>query len=320
MSRGREKSMDSHEFPALRSLILQGFAHIFVYNSADRRHIMNNEFMKAVGVLILTAAWLAPAFGQGILANDTLYIGHVTGVPGQKVMVPLYMRTTDYYQGWTLPLKFGNGTAPVFCDSVSFAGTIMENWAWKSRFVNNNQWDNVQTCGATGLYVWAGDSMLPGYYLALKLFFTIASNATPQTVGIDTTTCSFAPGGQQNNFIVVVHTQSWLTRIVPGAVTIGLVGVQESSARDHRTVALVYPTVVQRGSAVTVKVNSSATRCGSAAVYDADGRMINELIPGPAGSGEYTTLYQTGDLAHGVYFVVVKDGDWSAAEVKLIVK
>jgi hypothetical protein len=280
---------------------------------------MKHVCFKAIFGLILLAIWAAIAFGQGVLTNDTLYIGNVTGVAGQHVMVPLYIRTHDYYQGWTLPLKFGNGISPLVCDSVSFSGTTMENWAWKSKFVNNRQWDNVQTCGATGVYVWAGDSMLPGYYLALKLYFGIAGSATPQTIPIDTTTCSFAQGGQQNNFIVVVHTQSWRTIVVPGSVTIGIIGAEEANNNTVSNGIEIMPSVVKRGTTVQIKAAGKNVRSSMIRIYDAGGRMVDCVRCGGLPWSGDELYYSTDRLSSGVHFMIYDDGA-QTIQAKLIVE
>jgi hypothetical protein len=275
----------------------------------------------SVGFILALALTLTGAvFGQGILTNDTFFVGTVNSVPGGRVMVPVYVRTAEYYQGWTIPFKFGIGTSPITCDSVSYAGTIMENWAWKSKFVNNNQWDNVQTCGATGLYVWAGDSMLPGYYLALKLYFTVAGTAVPQTIVIDTTTCSFAAGGQQNNFMVIVHTQSWRTRVVPGAIIIGAIGIDERDARGHGPELRIYPTVVERGGYVAVKTGGTGSIRRGVEIYDINGRLVDGYAWTTAGGAENIALYSTRKLTRGIYFMVAQNGDLMTAKAKLIVK
>jgi hypothetical protein len=269
--------------------------------------MMKKTSIIAAFIAALTVMGNVPAFCQVILPNDTLYIGNASGTPGQHIMVPVYIRTTEYYQGWTLPFKFGNGTSPLVCDSVSFSGTIMENWAWKSKFVNNNQWDGVQTCGATGIYVWAGDSLLPGYYLALKLFFGIAGGAPQQTIPIDTTTCSFASGGQQNNFIVVVHTQSWRTIVVPGSVTIGIVGNEEADKNPIGARGRICPNIVARGSAVMINTDGIGTAQCAIRIFDAGGRMVDEIHCGAQSWNEHKILYSTGKLASGVHFLVIAD-------------
>ncbi|HEX7320602.1 MAG TPA: T9SS type A sorting domain-containing protein [bacterium] len=280
---------------------------------------MKPTYFKVVLGLVFIALWAAAAFGQGVLTHDTLYVGNVIGVAGQHVMVPIYIRTTDYYQGWTLPMKFGNGLSPLVCDSVSYAGTTMENWAWKSKFVNNGQWDGVQTCGATGLYVWAGDSMLPGYYLALKLYFTIADNAIPQTIAIDTTTCSFAQGGQQNNFIVVVHTQSWRTIVVPGSITVGIIGTEEVNNNSRITNIEILPSIVKRGNAARIRSAGKNIPSSLLRIYDADGRMVDRVRCGELRQSGDDLYYSTDRLPSGVHFIEITDGA-RTTRAKLIVE
>ena len=263
--------------------------------------------------------WCPLAHGQNILDNDTLYIETVTSGAGQSVELPIYIKTTEYYQGWTIPISFGRGNSPLVCDSVSLEGTIMESWAWTSTFVNNNQWDNVQTCGATGVYVWFGDSLDPGYYLALRLFFTIHDTASPQEIRIDTTTCSFAQGGQQNSYLVVVHLESWLTPIIAGAIVIPGPGVNEN---DHIAAVAsmnVYPNVVSAGSRVHLDFVSPDRSPISIELYDLTGRKVDYIYHGATEQASLNIEYSIPDLSPGVYYIVTKT-DRGTTSAKLIVK
>ncbi|MGB3341215.1 MAG: T9SS type A sorting domain-containing protein [bacterium] len=258
-------------------------------------------------------------FGQGILRNDTLYIGNVSTCAGQQVEVPVYMKTTMYYQGWTFPMTFGDGTSPVTCDSVSLAGTTMESWAWTSVFVNNNQWDDVQTCGGTGIYAWFGDSLSPGYYSAMRLFFTVDANVNPPlTIPIDTTTCSFASGGQQNGFLVVVNLQSWLTIVVPGSIEIGLPGINENNKTAVQSQLNVYPSIARHGSIVRISCTIPRKSLNKISLYDIKGAKIDELYYGIPEHETVDIDYRIEDLAKGVYIVFFED-DTGTQSRKIII-
>jgi hypothetical protein len=246
-------------------------------------------------------------YGQNILDNDTLYIGNISASAGQRVELRVYLRTHHYFQGWTIPLSFGHGFSPVTCDSVSLAGTVMQQWAWTSKWTNNHNWGGVQTCGATGVYSWVGDTMPPGYYLALRLFFTVHDTAHPQVIRIDTTTCSFSPTGPLNSYIFVYHTQSWLTRVVSGSITILPINIDENNV-GHTVPAIdLYPTVTRRGSSIRVRYESAENAWAAIALYDQNGKRIAEYHQGNAAQADhgYDILLDR-DLASGVYFLVFR--------------
>lgn len=258
--------------------------------------------------------------GQGILENDTLYIGNVSTVAGQQVEVPVHMKTTMYYQGWTFPMIFGDGTSPVTCDSVSLVGTTMESWAWTSVFVNNNQWNNVQTCGGTGIYAWFGDSLAPGYYLAMRLFFTVDANVNPPlTITIDTTTCSFASGGQQNGFLVVVNTQSWLTIVVPGSIEIELPGISENDKTAVQSQFSVFPSIARHGSTVRIYCVNARRSLSKISLYDITGSKVDELYNGMPEHGVLDLGYEIDNLAKGVYMVAFEN-DTGVRSKKIIIQ
>lgn len=267
---------------------------------------MKAQYVFRITLFVSLFVWSSISFGQNILENDTLYIGTAQGTAGEQVEIPIYIRTNDYYQGWTIPIKFGDGDSPLICDSVSLVGTTMETWAWTSKFVNNNEWDNVQTCGATGLYVWFGDSLDPGYYLALRLFFTIPTGTPPQTIALDTTTCSFASGGQQNGYIVVVHTQSWLTTVIPGSIVITLVGAEESNPEAPRALLAVTPSLASRGSSIRIRCEHMAGTLDYLSIHDAVGRIVDRIPIRTEEDGLVDFHYPTARLSPGVYFMTSK--------------
>jgi hypothetical protein len=247
------------------------------------------------------------AYGQNILDNDTLYIGNVSVSAGQHFELRVNLKTHHYFQGWTIPLSFGHGLSPVTCDSVSLAGTTMQQWTWTYKWTNNNNWGGVQTCGATGVYTWAGDTLPPGNYLALRLFFTVHDTAHPQVIRIDTTTCSFSPTGPMNSYIFVYHTQSWLTRVVAGSIVILPINVDENNAGHIVPAIGLYPTVARRGSSIRVRYESAENALEAISLFDPNGKMVAEYRQGNVTHADHGyDIPLDGNLASGVYFLVFR--------------
>lgn len=269
----------------------------------------------ALAVFILSGNGL---MAQGFLDNDTLYIGEATGYPGQEIMIRVDIHSTENYQGWQIPLKFGNGSSPVYCDSVSFVGTIMEDWWFTAPLVNNNQWDGVQTCGAAGVVSMYAGSIPPGDYLAMKIFFTISDTANPQTITIDTTTASWYAGGPLLDYIVVVGAQSYQTHVVQGSVIIPA-GVKEDEIETIEPSLDIYPTIIQSGSAIKITYASSEKSSTRITLFDAAGRRIHTIYHGVPEQRNIDMSYTTRDIPGGIYFVVIEE-EGRAVGKKIIIQ
>lgn len=236
---------------------------------------------------------------QNLLDNDTLYIGNVAGDPGEQVILPLYMRNSVPYQGWQIPVKFGDGTSEVYCDSVSFVGTVMENWWFTAPFTNNNEWSGMQSAGAAGIVDLYGATLPPGLHLAMNLFFTIDPGAAAGIIPVDTTRCPWYAGGPVNAYIVTYGGMSYITHVMTGSITINTVGIAENADNISVVSFDVYPTIIKQGGDIIL---SSEIRSGSVkdlCIFDATGRIVDviQVISG------INIRYSTKGLGSGVYFI-----------------
>jgi len=261
--------------------------------------------MQKLGFRFLPAILLAAsALSAQILTNDTLVIGTVYGSANQQVVVPIYIRTSVPYQGWQIPLKFGSGSAPVHCDSMSFAGSCMmsvpHEWDFIADFVNNNQWDNVHAAGVAALVDFSSGETLPaGYWTVMKLYITIAANATPQSVAVDTASARWNASGPLNSFMVTVGGSTRMTVVKPGAINITMIGVEESGGLTADQVQ-VSPNPVARGKTLMIECPVNAGKPYACSIVDAAGRTVDRFRAG----GEIG--YRTSRLSRGVYFVVLE--------------
>lgn len=269
--------------------------------------------MIAVAMLMLVANVL----NAQLLDNDTLYIGSASGLGGEQVQIDCYIRTTQNYQGWQMPFRFGNGSSPVWCDSVSMMGTIMENWWFTAPFVNNNEWGGMQSCGVAGIVSMSGGSIPPGYYLALKLFFTIDSGASAGSISIDTTKSSWTPGGPSLGYVVVVGGNSYITHVVQGSITVIAPNVDEEISNRITTTFDVYPTIARAGDDIVINYAGSVNSSCRISIFDAAGRKV-ENIKGIYYQGEIRAEFNTSSLRRGVYFAVI-DGEDDANAKKIII-
>jgi len=243
---------------------------------------------------------------QALLDDDTLFIGSATALATEQVVIPVYLKTTHYVQGWQMPILFGTGETPAFCDSVSTVGTAMQDWVFQAPFKNNYTWDNVQTCGIAGLKDWMGGSIDPGYHLVMNLYFTIDDSPVLGTYVLDTTRASWTQGGPLNAFIITVSGTSYITHVVPGELTITSVGINEEIS-EQSCVLQVYPTIARVGEQIMVQHDAGAPI--QIHLYDGAGRIVDQIS-----SRENTCFsYNTRGLNAGVYFIATEQAGIQAA-------
>ncbi len=284
---------------------------------------MKNKLLIVTGLTLFVLSG-STAVAQNVLPNDTLKIGSAVGRPGAVVVVPVYMRSSVEYQGWTLPIKFGNGDRPITCDSISMVGSCMQSipkkWDFIAPFVNNNDWDNVQTLGVAGVVDFSMQQKLPaGNWLAMKLYFTISDTARSQTIRIDTTRCSWTRGSPPQSFTIVVNFQSYLARVSPGSITItGGSDVADQENKITTRLLTVYPTVVKAGMNVRIRF-SSAVPSDRILLFNAVGQRIDVLNCSIDAWGQGDITYNTGRLQKGIYFVSIESGT-KTIQKKLIVQ
>jgi len=248
---------------------------------------------------------------QQVLVNDSLIIGNATGSPGQTVTVPIYARNTVPYQGWTLPIKFGSASSPVSIDSLSLVNSCMMvpyEWDFIAPFENNNLWGSTRTCGVAGVVAFmGGDTLPPGYHLVMNMFIKIDAGASSQTIVIDTTTCSWTSTGPLQSLCITYRSGSYLCRIKPGSIIIPPVGVAEENSRKTASMQ-VFPTIIKNGGQLTVRCNNSTPGLVSINITDITGRQIRPVYDGCVAAGANVYSFPVKDLARGVYFVLMTQG------------
>jgi len=244
---------------------------------------------------------------QALLDDDTLFIGSATGLATEQVVIPVYLKTTHYVQGWQVPLLFGQGNTPVQCDSVSTVGTVMEDWAFKAPFKNNYEWDNVQTCGIAGLKDWMAGSIDPGTHLVMNLYFTIDDSPVLGTYSLDTTRASWSAGGPMNPYIITVAASSYITHVVQGSITITGVGINEDNNDMTASTLQVYPTIARIGD--NISIQRDVAQPIGIHIYDATGRIVTRFT-----DNKTTWSYSTHGLQAGVYFVTTEQAGINGAQ------
>jgi len=268
--------------------------------------------MKLRMIFLASIIIVSAAFGQSVLTGDTLSIGSVSGLPGAQVVVPVHIKTSGVYQGWQIPFRFGDGAAPLHCDSVSIARSCMSNvphaWDFVAPFANNNEWENAQRCGIAGVvdmappYEW----LPPGNYLVMELFLTIGAGAQPQVIALDTATSAWYSGGPQNAYVISQDYQSWLTVVIPGSVEILAMGVADDESKNDARELTLFPSLVNRGRDLTLAFAGGFHDAASISVVDAGGRVCQMLArDGREGAA---LKISTSGLSSGAYFVVVSTG------------
>lgn len=288
---------------------------------------MSKYLLSALFIILVAACRHGSA---QLLENDTLYIGDVIGHPGEQVFLDVTIKSSVDYAGWQIPIVFGHGDSPVFCDSVSLVGSIMADtifrpggWDFVAPHVNNNEWNNIQTCGVAGI-VWMTpptQDLPPGDYQIMRLFFTISDTASTQTIVLDTVTAAWYDGGPPISYLIVVPPgYSRITHVVKGAIHI-VSGCTEEKTQCRGSIKFeVQPTIIQPGAQVTISHTGAVSGKGSTFIlYDASGRHVAMLYQGSHRERETTFNYVFPSIARGVYFIVVQEGS-SCLSRKVVVQ
>lgn len=282
-----------------------------------------------INSLILSAV-LCHFAGAQLLDDDTLFIGDVSGQPGEQIFLDVTIKNSVDYAGWQIPIRFGNGNAPVVCDSVSLIGSIMTDttfrpggWDFIAPHVNNNEWNGVQTCGVAGI-VWMtppAQDLPPGDYEVMRLFFTISDTASTQTIPLDTVTTPWYDGGPPISYLVVVPPgYSRITHVAQGAIHIESGCAEDYKQKVKQSLLRVAPSIVRTGARILIAFTGAAAGGStSISLYDASGRCVDRVYRGVLQDSEVLFQYVCPPVARGVYFIVAQEGGASYSR-KIVVE
>jgi 3D (Asp-Asp-Asp) domain-containing protein len=291
---------------------------------------MTGKIVRCTVILAVFILVVVNSATAQLLDNDTLYIGNAIGSPGDTVVVSIDIVTSEPYAGWQVPINFGDGDTPLFADSMDFEGSIMTDttfrpggWDFIAPFVNNNEWDNVQTCGVAGI-VWISpptQDLPAGSYHIMNLIFFIDDTASAQTILLDTLGSAWYAGGPVNHYIVVIPPgHSRYTHVVRGSVEIVATGVDENQEQGiSNAVFTVYPSVVARGSRVCIDYMDSESKYCQIALFNAAGRKISNIYSGNPEIVKIELDHKIKSIPSGIYFIVADTGDKISGR-KLIIR
>ena len=261
----------------------------------------------------------------GHLWNDTLIIGHFTGYPGQQVVIPIYMKNTATpVSVWNIPITFGNGSAPLVCDSIHY---ITGEWNVSLATVLNI--DNIGQNICYGGFAMASNPA--GYHKVMELFMTIDTAAVPQTVIIDTTTY-----GSFESYSV---NSTKVTNVQPGSIQIrGSLPGDSLKIRDrsiHPGVHISMPIDIKTSVDVMAweiplsfgdgddgiyldSISFIDAWLGYAVIDNVDQKCLIEGEadpPKPAGQHKVATLWLTG-ISQGTYWIDTTTFDFGTDAIK----
>lgn len=99
--------------------------------------------------------------------SDTVIVAQNEGYPAEEeIYLPIYVRNYVPVSALVITLKFGDGTAPVTCDSVNFSGTRVEYFSIKN--------SSISPYNQTIYLFLMGDPPLePGYGVVCNAYFTL---------------------------------------------------------------------------------------------------------------------------------------------------
>jgi subtilisin family serine protease len=114
--------------------------------------------------------------------GDTVEVSYSEGLPGEYgVKVPLYANNTITCSQMIIAMRYGDGSAPLTCDSVRFWGTRVEDFPIKNVSVHKTNQTIMLTLRNTS------DPLEPGSGLLANMYFRLDTTATVgDTMVIDT--------------------------------------------------------------------------------------------------------------------------------------
>jgi len=120
---------------------------------------------------------------------DTCRIEIKMDEKNNKAVAEVYIVNTKATTAFTVPLRFGNGKSPIICDSISYKGTAVENFAVRAGNIDSTQ--QTLLVGLIADISGSGLTLKEGSNLVARIYFTLTN--TKQTTEIVLDTCTYKP-------------------------------------------------------------------------------------------------------------------------------
>jgi hypothetical protein len=151
---------------------------------------MRKIFAVAIVVLfLLGGVSLVSAEKEKAVSKDTCRIEVKMSEKSNKAVAEVYIANTKTTTALTIPLRFGSGKTPITCDSISYKGTAVENFAVRAGNIDST----LQTLmvGLIADVSGSGLTLKEGTSLIARIYFTLGKSNKTTEVVLDT--CTYRP-------------------------------------------------------------------------------------------------------------------------------
>jgi len=151
--------------------------------------INNHDIVHFGHHLVYSVPLYCPPYNDTTLpvTNDSLTIKYTVIPPGQtQAHVDLWYKSFDKTEGLSFPFQFNCPTSPLTLDSISFSGSIFENYGLQDAVI-----DTINNKALVGISTF-GDLLDSCDGRVASLWFSLNSSVDSQYISIDTTT--YDPG------------------------------------------------------------------------------------------------------------------------------
>lgn len=213
---------------------------------------------------------------------DSLIMADTIGVPGESIVLPLFMKTVDDLSGIFVQLHmdtlfFENISVSPGSDSLDINQYIAEDRIFL---------DHIDELGA-------------GYYHLADINFSIRDDAPPG----DETTIELVSGDYYPSAFANISLPTYLMRpvLINGTVYIQRTGIDDYGLPDQPSFNLSnFPNPFN--SSTIIRFSLEAESYVELAVFDILGRQTDRLVNGYLSSGDYRMEWDARNRPSGVYF------------------
>jgi hypothetical protein len=213
---------------------------------------------------------------------DSLIMADTIGVPGESLVLPLFMKTVDDLSGIFVQLHmdtlfFENLSVTPGSDSLDINQYIADDRIFLDHIFELNA----------------------GYYHLADINFSVRDDAPPG----DETTIELVSGDYYPSAFANVSLPTYLIRpvLINGTVYIQRTGIDDYPYPDKPSFNLSnFPNPFN--SSTIIRFSLEAESHVELAVFDILGRQIDRLVDGDLSSGDYRIEWDARDRPSGVYF------------------
>ncbi len=230
-------------------------------------------------------------------------VADITGVPGEQVVVPVYLSGNDTaLSALTIPLQYNS--TDIIIDSVNYTGTLLKtNMSAATHIDNSTQYVRITYLPSISeIPLIRNESGL-----LARIWVTISPTAIDQVVLIDSINTVTDIGGVEQWIRIEMTDSIALTLLFP-SFTPGSVDIRTPLDADDDQFGLPdvlslkqnYPNPFNPST--TIKYSLPERSHVDLRIFNILGQEVETLVDNTKPAGEYEITWQAGNVASGIYF------------------